>query len=192
MTRSVKSWGALVFLILACASVTMAANIVGWRAPENAGVNILYCYYKARGVACDRQEIMRLRLECGDANLETADSLCQVSVKCNDELEPVSLTLDELLRCPLPIITHIDGETTDFGTFLMVLAVDGNAIDVINGSNMTVQRMRLQDFRRSWSGVALLPKAKKSAGVITGAIAFAVTLLTCVVYARTSARKAAL
>src|SRR5262249_14689276 len=73
------------------------------------------------------------------------------------EMQAVALTMNELKSCAKPVIVHADGETPDAGTFLLLLNINDQRVEFINGPSATFQSLQIEDFRRVWSGVALMP-----------------------------------
>jgi ABC-type bacteriocin/lantibiotic exporter with double-glycine peptidase domain len=142
-----------------------------WRSAANGGVNVLFCYLRAHGVACEYPELLREQAE-EEGPTHTAATLSRLAAKSGLPLQPALLTMDELSSCPLPVIVHMDGESPEAGAFLLILAMTTKSIDYMNGPTATVHSMECNDFRRIWSGIALLPLTSRRRDVALCAAGF--------------------
>jgi hypothetical protein len=143
-----------------------------WRCSENGGVNVLYCYLQVYGIRCEYKALIRQKSEDG-ASQETALTLKRLSAKNGLALEPTSMTMAELISCPKPVIVHVDGETPDAGAFMLVVSFTPKNVIVLNGATASMHSISREDFRRTWSGVALLSSAS---GRGNASFAFAFTI----------------
>src|SRR5436853_6347775 len=65
--------------------------------------------------------------------------------------------MSDLAWCPLPLIAHMDGRTPEEGAFLLVLSLADDKVIFLNGPTVTIHILSRENFRRVWSGFALLP-----------------------------------
>ena len=80
--------------------------------------------------------------------------------------------MDELRSCPKPVIVHMDGTSPDEGAFLLIIRLTDHHVLYMNGPSGTLDMMSAKDFRRVWSGAALLPKPEAANGVMISIVAF--------------------
>lgn len=176
------------FLILTSAST---ASIDGreisfkpWRSPANGGINVLYCYLRVNGISCEYSDLIKEQSSESEAKRHTVSTLAKIASSKGLPLRPFSLTMDELNSCAKPVIVHMDGETPDAGAFLLLINMN-DEVYFINGPSATLQSMSRENFRRVWSGIALLPVPNRKresfwgiAGVCIGVIIFLCTWST--------------
>jgi len=151
-------------LLLLLPTVVMASNAQDqsspWRCAENGGINVLYIYLKVLGVPCRYSELQKEQLDETGRAAHSAATLACLARKHGASLCPVSLTMKQLSSCNLPVIVHLDLESPDAGVFMLVTAVSAQRIVCVDGPSATMRGMALEDFRRVWSGVAMLPSAE--------------------------------
>jgi hypothetical protein len=128
-----------------------------WRCAANGGINALYCYLRTHGLDCNYSDLLNDQERSLEKESHTAGTLARLATQRGLPLQARSLTLDELKVCELPIIVHIDGKTPEQGAFLLVLSISGNAFIYLNGPTAAIHQAALADFRRVWSGIALVP-----------------------------------
>jgi hypothetical protein len=148
-----------------------------WRCADRGGVNVLYCYLRANGVACEYLQLVKEQMEETGGKIHTAVTLMHLAAKNSLPLQAFSLTMSELKACTMPVIVHIDGETPEAGAFLLVLDINDKEIYFVSGPSASVQSISAEDFRRAWSGVALLPVTSWKGNAILWAIGFGVGLV---------------
>lgn len=143
-----------------------------WRNATNGGVNVLYCYLKVNGIDCGYPDLARENAKAvlsGNYNLLT---LSKLAAKNGIPMVPVSLTLDQLNDCPMPLIVHMDGRTPDDGAFLLLMSVTSNKVFFVNGPSATITSLSREAFGRVWSGVALLPAPQHKMNSVAGGLGF--------------------
>src|SRR5688500_14857645 len=91
-----------------------------WRVAANGGINVLYCYLQTHDVRCEYADLLKDQATRPDQQSHSALSLARMSTRHGLPLQAVSLTMEELASCPLPVIVHMDGESPETGAFLMV------------------------------------------------------------------------
>jgi hypothetical protein len=130
---------------------------LGWRNAANGGINVLYCYLGVNKVRLDYKQLREQRFREFGTNTDTALTLARLATEQGLPLRPFSLTMQELRSCAKPVIVHMDGETPEAGAFLLVFDVVKDKVYYVNGPSVSVHVISVEDFRRAWSGVALLP-----------------------------------
>lgn len=143
-----------------------------WRTAERGGLNALFCYLRVHGVSCEYSELVEQHLHAAGTDSCTAISVAQLAGRFGRPLAPASLTIKDLISCSLPILVYMDGLSPGDGAFLLVLSVDGGIVQYFNGPTATMNSMTMGDFRRVWSGIALVSVTRRDGGVacFTGAI----------------------
>jgi ABC-type bacteriocin/lantibiotic exporter with double-glycine peptidase domain len=163
--RSKKRTPFAIFLIGAISFITISAlgesNIDAafpvWRCPANDGINILYCYLRINGMPCDYSNLLRSQEAILDKREFTALTMEELAAKNGLPLKTVALTMKDLKACSLPVIVHMDGESTQAGAFLLLFGISDTEVAVMYGPTASIRNMDLESFMRVWSGTALLP-----------------------------------
>lgn len=168
--------------IVALCQVARAEEAPGdsWRSAQNGGINALYCLLRFRGVPCEYAQLAR---ENRRSAVDSAGGLVRLASAQGVLLRASSLSLDELARLSLPVIVHMDGQTPAAGAFLLVFGFSNDVIYYVNGPTASVHALGRDDFRRVWSGVALLP-AEDNGWAAAGAAGLCLGLLTVALVAR--------
>ena len=146
-----------------------------WRSAENGGVNVLYCYLRINGVTCEYAELLEELSRSGTGNY-SALTLAKAATRNAFPMRTAALTMDDLRSCALPIIVHMDGETPDVGTFLLLTGITENVVYYVNGPCASIRVMYLHDFRRIWSGFALVPTTRRNVNAILWILGFGLGL----------------
>lgn len=161
--------GVVAVLLLSAGSAvlcsgTHSASSQVWRCPANGGINVLYCYLRANGIACEYSRLVKDQM--GEAKTrQTAAVLARVATRNGLPMRPFLLTIDQLWSCPKPVIVHIDGETPEAGAFLLLMSITKQSVFFVNGPSASIQSVSREDFRRIWSGIAVLPVTPRTNNV---------------------------
>ncbi len=146
-----------------------------WRCSRNGGVNVLYCFLRAKGFQCDHKELLREQQTQLHGDEEAnCNTLVKIASKYGARLTPVSLTRDELASCELPLIVHMDGKSLESGSYLLLIGRTKGNLLYMNGPSASIHQGSYEDFYRVWSGIALMPQAewpRRVAAFIWGALA---------------------
>lgn len=145
-----------------------------WRSPEYGGINALYCYLHINGINCLYSNLFNEQASAKDGAKQTPQALASLAAKYGRPLHPVFLTLKDLTAGTLPLIVFVDGETPNRGAFLLVISVSDQAVDFINGPTASIHEMTLENFTRTWNGVALVPVMNRQKYLIALLVGFAV------------------
>jgi PAS domain-containing protein len=148
-----------------------------WRCARRGGVNALYVYLRVNGVACKYPDLAREQRRAVGNGPCTASTLRCIAAEYGLSLEPVRLNLGELFRCARPIIVCMDGKSPDAGAFMLILSANHGNVDYLNGPSAAIHKLAVRDFRRAWSGIALLPRANQRTAVWSYFIGFAIGLI---------------
>lgn len=144
------------FMLLATFSMTHAGNDASWRCSENGGINALYCYLRTNGVSCAYSDLLCAQSKSREPDYSAA-TLARIGTENGIPLRMVSLNMRELASCPMPLLVHVDGETPEMGAFILMLTITDKSIYYVNGPTATIRSIDIENFRRVWSGIALLP-----------------------------------
>jgi ABC-type bacteriocin/lantibiotic exporter with double-glycine peptidase domain len=126
-----------------------------WRSSTNGGINALYCYLQINGIRCQYSELRTQQME--DGGPLTAATLVRLAAENGVSLQVRSLTMGDLKSCPMPVLVHMDGATPEAGAFLIIIRITDNEIFYIDGPTASIHSIQHENFRRVWSGIALLP-----------------------------------
>jgi hypothetical protein len=175
-----RSWliALVISLSLISSRSTRAADSISspWRSPTNGGVNVLFCYLRTNGRDCDYSELLKQHGKNGGGP-SNAVSLARLAANYSVSLEPKRLTVKELSSAPMPVIVHVDGDSPEAGAFLLLLQISGGTIYYVNGPTAAISVMQSSDFRRIWSGVALLPSSDRIGAILAYFTGFGLGLL---------------
>ncbi len=129
-----------------------------WRCPGNDAINCLYCYARINGASLTYNELLDAQKALG-TNANTVRSLTVLSKKFGFPLRPVQQTPDELLSTVRPVIVYVDGGVANTGAFFLLMNGDKSSVDYLFGQTATNHGMSWEEFRHTWSGIALVPEA---------------------------------
>jgi Peptidase C39 family len=124
------------------------------RTPENDAVNCLYLQLRLLGYA-ESYEDFRKQLP-DDPRSWSLQSLANQGRKLGFRLVPVKLTVSELAKAGAPVIVHFEEEGIGSGRFHLLLWMDNTWVALIDGSYVTHAEMSRDQFRRNWTGYALI------------------------------------
>lgn len=167
---------ALCVAMMACWSPAKSDSIAMWRVPENSGAICNYVMLKYLGKECEFRDLVSMQnAYINDNNIDNIDikGMLYIANKYGCKLIPRVLTMKELDSIEKPVLIHINGNGA--GAFMVIIGMGEGYLDMINGSNAAIQRMEITDFKRLWSGVALISggqsiSEKISASIIIGII----------------------
>ena len=168
-----------------CGSLAYGKNAAPetWRCAANGGINALYCYLKINDVRCEYTDLLNERKRRCGTNEMTAIDLAEIASRYGVPLRTFSVNMHELGSCPRPLIVHMDGESTDYGAFLLIISINGGIVEFVNGPTATIQEMDLENFRRVWSGYVLMASSSGSSEFLWAiSIGFASGLTFILIY----------
>jgi ABC-type bacteriocin/lantibiotic exporter with double-glycine peptidase domain len=165
-------------------------NVSPWRDPSCGGANVLYCYLRVQGVKLNYADLVASQKDTVSSKGDTAVAVADVAAIYGRPLEVHSLSMEDLRACAKPVIVHMDGETPEAGAFLLLLSIAKDKVDFINGPSASMHSLSLEDFRRNWSGIALIPATPFKRNLILSGSGFlgAVLLWEIVSRARSAKR----
>jgi ABC-type bacteriocin/lantibiotic exporter with double-glycine peptidase domain len=135
---------------------------LGFRTPENDGVNCLYVQMRLLGYSKKYSEFRdqfwaEPRNEPG---LVTLASLSNFAQKLGLRLVPVKMTVADLANVRSPVIVHFEEHGVESGRFHLYLGMDelDRSVCLVRGERVVCDWMPRDQFRRNWSGYALVPQ----------------------------------
>jgi Peptidase C39 family len=147
-----------------------------WRSADRGGINALYCYLRVLGRDVGYADLQRAHAA---EPVDSATPLLRLAARHSVTLAPVALTMAALTESPLPLLVHMDGETPESGAFLLLVNVTDEAVYYLNGPTASMHSMRREDFRRVWSGTALVPVRDRARALMAGGLGLGIGLLAC-------------
>jgi Peptidase C39 family len=153
-----------------CLSVSLLLVAPAWAgAPQSAfrlsaeeqrrmccGPNSLYLFLRLMDVELD-YEAVASHLIVGADGCSLAD-LRQAAFALGVPCSVVRTDSDNLPACTLPWIAHLKPLTVDSptGHYVVVVGIDGDACDMLDGTTGLARRWKVADFAKAWSGYALV------------------------------------
>lgn len=156
-----------------------------WRTPLFCGVNSMYVFLRLQGVQVSHQE-MEADLPVS-ARGSTLRDMREVARRHGVAARVVRATPEQLWRCELPAIAHMEKDSTagydnqSRGHFVVVVGADRRVVRYIDGSSGIIQTKPAAEFLRQWSGLLLIRESALSRSVyLAGAVAAVVASLLAV------------
>jgi len=156
-----------VALVIVGAGLGQAANADGakednvwpgiYRKPANDGVNCLYLQLRALGYN-ERYDAFRARLPDSGVSLSLSE-LAQAGKRFGFRLVPLKLSLSELAQ-NTPAIVYFEEGGVGKGHYYLLVHIDevNSAVAIVNGAYVTRNWMARDQFRRNWTGYALVAR----------------------------------
>jgi len=129
-----------------------------YRTPENDAVNCLYLQLRLLGYT-GSYAAFREQLPDEPRSLSLV-SLANLSRELGFRLMPVKMTVSELAQARTPVIVHFEESEIGSGRFLLFLGMGKSETTVvlIDGAYLTFAEMPRDQFRRKWTGYALIAR----------------------------------
>lgn|GEM_PF-3557524 len=147
-----------------------------WRCPANGGINVLYCYLRINGFPCEYSDLIGARDREVGKGPYSAKTLVNIAAAQHLPLRAASLSMMEMDACPKPVIAYMTSETPDDGEFVLILSVTKMGVYYVSGPSAGIEMLSLENFRRGWSGIALLPTATHKRDMLGFAFGFGISL----------------
>jgi predicted double-glycine peptidase len=172
-TGRLPAWAArprwLPFLLLAAVSLTppsaraeappAPAGDDGqiWRVESHDGANCLALFLNICGKPVDYQELRKALV--GPKAQDSLSNLCATARRHGLAARVVTTNPAELRTMDMPAIVHLDSNPG--GSFCLIYEVGDQELRGFAGDNMRWMKIPMEEFRRSWSGYALVPQAER-------------------------------
>lgn len=125
----------------------------GWRSRTHDAINVLDLYFKVVHYPEDRAKISQYIPK------HERVSLVELAQAANDlgiPLRIVRPALSGLQDLSFPIIVHMFDDKEQNGGYYLLLRYGANGVQVVNAAVATVESYSVDEFRRRWSGYALV------------------------------------
>ncbi len=119
----------------------------------NDAVNCLYLQLAIDGHPIDYGRVREAVFAKGSAVSMVA--LREAAGRCGLPMKIVRCGPDELKRMPKPMIIYLYGRRTG-GRFALLYNLNDERCGLVTGSTVCIQQLEVDDFRRDWSGFALV------------------------------------
>lgn len=131
-------------------------RVTYYRLPAKDAVNCLYLQLRLLGYT-ESYETFRSQVPDEGQSL-SFESLANLGGKLGFQLVPAKKTVSELAKEKTPCIVHFEESGIGSGRFLLFLGINKaeTKIDLIDGTYVTRVEMLCDDFRRKWTGYALI------------------------------------
>ena len=151
-----------------------------WRTPSCDAVNSLDLYLRLVDHPAPRE---RITSALGNAGRQaTLLDLKRATQALGQPSRVAKSSPGKLASYPLPVIVHLFDERWQHGSYFVLFEINKDEYRVINGASATLEVLPVDDFRRRWSGFALVADNGGASWWQSAAIAFCV--LTGAIWAR--------
>jgi len=135
------------------------------RIPENDAANCLYLQLRLLGYR-DSYDVFREQLPADPASL-TLKEMAAIGRSLGFGHTPVKMTVSELVSTQSPVILHFESHGVNSGQFMLFLWMydDETKVTLIDGAHVSFREMSRDEFRRSWTGYALIVRPPVDWGV---------------------------
>lgn len=158
--RCVGRFGAALALIAIGHAGGMGSEPEGdfsqWRCPERDGVNCLYLQLRLLGYAGSYEQVVEA--VPGGAEHASLAGLAEAAKRLGFVLVPTKLSISELTRLRSPVITLFEEAELGRGRFHFVIGFSQTKAHLIDGNFITRYEMPIDQFRRVWTGFAVIPQ----------------------------------
>lgn len=126
-----------------------------WRLPENDGLNCLYLQLRLMGYPKPYESYLQ---EIGHRAVpHDLASLKATAGRLGFSLVPSRLTMTEVDSVPVPVIAHLERGERGSGYFGLIIDTNEREVVVFHGGMASIEVLPRDNFRREWSGFALVP-----------------------------------
>jgi ABC-type bacteriocin/lantibiotic exporter with double-glycine peptidase domain len=138
-----------------------------WRVGSNGAVNSLDLYYRILGTPIPRDKV-RSQLAGSGGGASLVD-LARASRAYGQSLRAARLSPARLSAIPKPVIVHLVDEE-NHGNYFVLYEIYSNEYYLINSASVALEFLSSDEFRRRWSGYALVPDDGESRWWLGGCI----------------------
>ena len=138
-----------------------SSQSTSWRTAQRQGVNALFCYLRARDVECDYNDLVIKQTKLLENGAFSAKTLIQLAGHYGVTINAVSLTMNELNNIERPLIAFMTTDSIDNASFVLLLDAADDDIYYMDGKTGIIHSFTIEEFRRLWSGIALVSTARQ-------------------------------
>jgi ABC-type bacteriocin/lantibiotic exporter with double-glycine peptidase domain len=125
-----------------------------WRTPSYDAVNSLDLYLRLVNHPAARD---RIRAALGNADQQATLLDLKRAIQALGQPSRVAKSSPgRLATYPLPVIVHLYDEQWQHGSYFVLFHINKDEYRVLNGASATVEVLPVDEFRRRWSGYALV------------------------------------
>lgn len=153
----------LVFTLLPAAHAGNDPSGLGsdeyWRMSTSDSINCIDLYAKSTSHFMERH---RIKSELGEKSEKSSLlDLKRASRALGLTLRIIKPTPSDLAATPLPAIVHMVDEGGEHGGYFLLINPKKSKFETINCTSLTIESMSAEEFRRRWSGYALVAEDKQ-------------------------------
>jgi hypothetical protein len=136
-----------------------------WRDPNHDAANVLYLFLRIYGFAasynqiCDATPSQRHPQSLQEIKTIAESLGCPMAIR---QIKPD----EDLKMIPLPVITFLEGDTLEKGSFVLLLQVRKNEILFVDGASALVSVVSRESFFRRWNGIVTIPIARRAINLV--------------------------
>jgi hypothetical protein len=128
-----------------------------WRDGDCDSVNALYVLLKVHSLDTPYEALADAsRISKGGNSLT---NVLRIAQAVGHPLIARQISPRQLETTRLPVLSHLDGDTPDRGSFILVLGVQQDELLIMDGAHTQIRRVTKEAFLRRWTGVIALPSA---------------------------------
>lgn len=127
-----------------------------WRNKDREGINVLYLQLKLAGYEGSYEDFSRHIHVHVEGSFDSLKSLSDLSRSIGFPLSVSHLTFSELNSLDTPVVVHMDVESEERGYFALHVTSNTHSTGVVGGPWFRWMQFSNDDFRRNWSGYALV------------------------------------
>lgn len=131
-------------------------NNAFWRVPRNDGINCLYLQLRLLNRTISYEKLVSMAGKLPQRN--TLSQLADIAAEFDVTMMPQRLTFEQLRTSNVPLIAAMEPDGVGSGTFALPYAASSSQVDYVEGSTVRVLQVSADEFRRSWTGYALVPQ----------------------------------
>ncbi len=147
-------------------SPALSADVV-WRAPAADAINALDLYCKVIKHAACRETIAQ---SLPHTQRVTIAQLAEAARARGVSLQAVRPPIASLETAAFPVIVHLLDDKEQNGGFYLLLSYNANQVEVVNAALATIEIIGADEFRRRWSGYALVRDETELSSVGTAGV----------------------
>jgi ABC-type bacteriocin/lantibiotic exporter with double-glycine peptidase domain len=126
---------------------------IPWRSADSDGKNCLYLQLRICGYT---KSFEHWRSEAGARNLHTMADLQRCALDLGYSLEVRRLAFDDLTSVRVPITVYLEEGGINSGIFVVLCNIDQGVVWFWDGRTLEFKGMPIENFRRAWTGHALI------------------------------------
>lgn len=153
-----------------------------WRHPKRDGLNCLFVMLRCAGMSMAYNDFCGAVGTAPTAKIDDMVSACeQLGYKASARL----MALDDLDRCAFPPICHLEA-STGAGRYALYVGQTERQYLIFDGGPALVIPISHDEFRRQWTGVALVTDGRHNSGLFSLCLAVTLAVLSLTIVIRSA------